>query len=27
VLTERMADAFTDDMIVLADRGFYSYDL
>jgi hypothetical protein len=27
VLTDRMADAFTDDMIVLADRGFYSYDL
>ena len=27
VLTERMADAFTEDMIVLADRGFYSYDL
>jgi hypothetical protein len=27
VLTERMADAFTADMIVLADRGFYSYHL
>jgi hypothetical protein len=27
VLTERMAAAFTDDMIVLADRGLYSYHL
>lgn len=27
VLTERMTAAFTDDMIVLADRGFYSYQL
>jgi hypothetical protein len=27
VLTDRMADAFTADMIVLADRGFYSYHL
>ena len=26
-LTRRMAGQFTDDMIVLADRGFYSYDL
>lgn len=27
VLTDRLSYAFTQDMIVLADRGFYSYDL
>lgn len=27
VLTDRLARSFTDDMIVLADRGFYSYQL
>ena len=27
ILTGRMAAALTDDMIVLADRGLYSYDL
>jgi Insertion element 4 transposase N-terminal/Transposase DDE domain len=27
VLTDRLASTFTDDMIVLADRGFYSYPL